>query len=223
MKIALCFAGQPRSVEQGYEYYKKNLLDHFDVDVYVHAWNSELNQTVLDLYKPVAYKFEDPLVGIDCSRYIRTPIPLKHPQIAVYSMYYSLNEVRKLVAGEYDWVIKSRTDYAMNIKPQFETLDNSKVYIPDCYIAPERDVGNDQFAFGSKETMMKYMATFENLDKYYDEGSVFNGENFMQANLREHNLYGDNLEYIHMNNPFQAGPWNGGTHSLIRDDILKWK
>ncbi len=32
MKIALCFSGQARSFEKGYEYYKRNLLDHYDVD-----------------------------------------------------------------------------------------------------------------------------------------------------------------------------------------------
>ena len=38
MKIALCLSGQARSFEQGYEYYKKNLLDHYDVDVFIHTW-----------------------------------------------------------------------------------------------------------------------------------------------------------------------------------------
>ena len=41
MKIALCFSGQPRSYEKGYEYYKKNLLDHYDVDVFIHTWDTD--------------------------------------------------------------------------------------------------------------------------------------------------------------------------------------
>ena len=40
MKIALCFFGQPRFVKKGYEYYKKNLIDNHDVDVFIHTWFS---------------------------------------------------------------------------------------------------------------------------------------------------------------------------------------
>ena len=41
MKIALCFSGEPRAFEKGYEYYKRNLLDLHDVDVYIHSWKRE--------------------------------------------------------------------------------------------------------------------------------------------------------------------------------------
>ena len=40
MKIALCFCGQVRSFKSSYEYYKKNLLDLHDVDIYIHTWDS---------------------------------------------------------------------------------------------------------------------------------------------------------------------------------------
>jgi hypothetical protein len=222
MKIALCFSGQVRSFRQGYEYYKRNLLNAYDVDVYIHSWNSPFNQEIIDLYKPKAYKFDDPL-NVDCSRYTRTPIPLKHPQIATYSMYYSLNESGKLVNGTYDWVIKSRTDYALNVKIDFATFNNSKLYVPDCYIAPNKDRANDQFAFSSQDNMKKYMSTFDSIDEYYDNGAIFNGEDLMQANIIKQKLSGDTLVYVPMNNPFPPGPWNGTWHSLIRDDITQWK
>jgi hypothetical protein len=70
--------------------------------------------------------------------------------------------------------------------------------------------------------MNKYCSTLLYIDKYYDEGTVYNGEPMMGANLRAHNLCGDNLVYVNMNNPFGAGRYNGGTHSLIRDDFLRW-
>ncbi len=50
MKIALCFCGQIRSFEKGYEYYRKNLLSDHDVDVYIHSWLPE-NEKILNLYK----------------------------------------------------------------------------------------------------------------------------------------------------------------------------
>ena len=59
MKIALCFSGQPRSFRAGYEYYKKNLLDHYDVDVYIHAWKMPNGgNDLVELYKPKDYIFK---------------------------------------------------------------------------------------------------------------------------------------------------------------------
>lgn len=223
MKIALCFSGQARGFEQGYEYYKRNLLDHYDVDVYIHSWKFDGMERLNELYKPVACSYELPVADerIDF-KYPRNPNPVKHPPRGTYSMYYSMNKVSKLIQDEYDWVIKSRTDYALNVNIPFQQLDNSKLYIPNCRMVPERDFGNDQFAFGSQETMEKYMSTFENLDKYYNEGAQFNGEDLMRANLHEHNLHGDNLVYVNMHNPFPPGQYNGTWHSLIRDDMKQW-
>jgi len=124
MKIALCFSGQPRAFKTGYEFHKRNLLDHYDVDIYFHSWNTGDNQEYLELYKPVAYRFDDQVTA-NLDRYTRTPQPLKHPKINTYSMYYTMNECRKLLNGNYDWVIRSRTDYALNVKFDFANLDNT--------------------------------------------------------------------------------------------------
>ena len=90
-------------------------------------------------------------------------------------------------------------------------------------MVPERDFGNDQFAFSSKENMFKYMSTFNNLDKYYNKGAQFVGEELMKANLHEHGLIGEKLVYFNPNHPFPPGPYNGTWHSLIRDDMQQWK
>jgi hypothetical protein len=226
MKIALCFSGQTRSFEKGYEYFKRNLLDHYDVDVYIHSWKRTATEGVScvnGLYKPKDYLFEDKLMCDYDSIYTRTPDAVKHPPRFTYSMFYSKNEVLKLIDGQYDWVISTRTDYALNVVIPFSELNNSKLYIPNCRMVPERDFGNDQFAFSSQKNMKKYMSTFERIDEYYENGANFIGENLMQANLRYHGLCGENLVYVNMNNPFPPGPYNGTWHSLIRDDIEQWK
>ena len=111
MKIALCFSGQTRSFEKGYEYFKRNLLDHYDVDVYIHSWKRtavEGESCVNGLYKPKDYLFEDKLMGDYDSIYTKTPDVVKHPPRFTYSMFYSKNEVLKLIDGQYDWVISTR-------------------------------------------------------------------------------------------------------------------
>jgi hypothetical protein len=225
MKIALCFSGQARSVKSGYEYYKKNLLDKYDVDVYFHTWQCDEIKLFRELYKPVHYFHEKPLTNDADTRYTRTPNAQKYPPRFTYSMFYSMSRVNQILKNtniDYDWVIRSRTDYALNVQIHFEELDKTKLYIPNCRMVPERDFGNDQFAFGSLDTMVKYMSTFDNIDKYYDAGVQFIGEDLMQANLHEYNLHGENLVYVNMNNPFPPGLHNGTWHSLIRDDYDKW-
>lgn len=227
MKIALCFCGQARAFKQGYEYYKRNLLGHYDVDVYIHTWkdkNDEYYKELDYLYKPKNMVVQSPVAGDYVDQYYtNTPNPQRHPPRFTYSMFMSMNECRKLVNGKYDWVIKSRTDYALNGIIPFDKWDNSKLYIPDCRMVPERDFGNDQFAFSSQENMMKYMSTMDNLDEYYKQGVQMIGEDMMRANLHKHNLFGENLIYVNMNNPFPPGPYNGTPHSLIRDDMDEWK
>ena len=124
---------------------------------------------------------------------------------------------------DYDWVIKSRTDYAMNIQISFEELNNSKLYIPNCRMVPERDFGNDQFAFSSSENMDKYSNTFNRIDEFYDDGVTMIGEEMMAANWREKGLVGENLVYFNPNHPFPPGPYNGTWHSLLRENFDEWQ
>lgn len=41
MKIALCFSGQPRFISECAEYFKKNVIAEYDVDVFAHLWFDE--------------------------------------------------------------------------------------------------------------------------------------------------------------------------------------
>ena len=88
MKIAICFSGQPRFVDECHEAIKTNLIDangHHQVDVFVHTWFSEeicekplyttdfssfsggakikrnVIERIKELYSPVALRFDEPL------------------------------------------------------------------------------------------------------------------------------------------------------------------
>lgn len=229
MKIALCFAGQPRSFRAGYDFYKRNLLDVEDVDVFIHSWNTEHNQYILDLYQPKDYLFEDIKFHTEVDgKYTNTPNAVKYPPRFTVSSYYSIFQSsllrigHEVKTGKYDFVIKTRFDYAMNGRVPFNQLEQDKLYIPNCRMVPTRDFGNDQFAFGSSEVMTKYMSTYLYMNYYYDRGAQMIGEDMMAANIRHHGLIGEKLMYVDMNNPFPPGPHNGSWHSLIRDDYDTW-
>lgn len=233
MKIALCLSGQPRSFKRGYEYHKKNLLDHYDVDVFIHTWknnNEKELEEYFDLYKPVSKMVEDPLVGEFDTMYKNTPNAVAHPPRFTVSMLFSMLRSCELkithemaTKTTYDWVIKSRSDYALNVKIPFEELNGDKLYIPNCRMSPDRDFGNDQFAFGNSDVMNRRMTIYHNMNHFYDQGVAMIGEDMMQAQLKETGLTGENLVYVNMNNPFPPGKFNGTWHSLIRDDCDEWK
>ena len=142
MKIALCLSGQPRCVKEGYEYYKKNLLDHYDVDVFCHVWDTAGAEHIA-AYKPVTLMIEKPPTN-DLSKYTRVPPPqpnwkVKDPALSTWAQFYSLNKANTLkikyereFGRNFDWVIRSRFDFALNTEIPFEDLDNSKLYIPNC-------------------------------------------------------------------------------------------
>ena len=233
MKIALCLSGQPRCVKEGYEYYEKNLLDHYDVDVFCHVWDTDGAENIA-AYKPVTLMIEKPPTN-DLSKYTRVPPPqpnwkVKDPARAAWNLTYSLmkaNDIRKVYEEEtqtkYDWVIRSRYDFALNVVIPFDELDNTKMYIPNCRMTPQRDFGNDQFAFSSSENMDKYADTFNRIDEFYDEDGVqMMCEDMMSENWKANGLTGENLVYCNLDHPFPPGPYNGTWHSLIREDFEQW-
>lgn len=234
MKIALCLSGQARSFDKAFPFVKKNLLDKHDVTVFFHTWNTVDETEILKLYTNSQLWLTEPPQEPDLSKYTRVPPPqpnwkVKDPALSTWAQFYSLNKANTLkikyereFGMNFDWVIRSRFDFALNTEIPFEDLDNSKLYIPNCRMTPDRDFGNDQFAFSSSRNMDKYCNVFNRIDEFYDVGVTMIGEDMMSMNWKTTGLTGENLEYCNMNHAFPPGPHNGTWHSLVREDFEKW-
>jgi hypothetical protein len=240
MKIALCLSGQPRALEEGFLYWKKNLLDCYEVDVFVHSWKSYLNDRVLELYKPVVHIFDDYKFSPEHDK-IYEQNCVHESSLPRYSLsqFYTILQSRNLKSEyevshsfKYDWVIKGRFDYALNIVPNFNS-DNSYVYLPiRRYLRADNtyDYGFcDLFAYGSSENMNKYMSVFEFMEDFSKRpGYKFYGEHLVsttlvETGLRKHHGYpahdDEKVRYINMQDPFVGNPENNGRrwlYSLIR-------
>lgn len=225
MKIALCLTGLPRHYKDGYEYYAKNLLKQYDVDVFFHTWDDTEHEEVAKLYKPKDYSVSKKLdANAINNMYTKCVDAVNFPAYATVSSFYSIFNSCRLKTNyemqhgfKYDWVIKTRFDYALNIILPLNDLDKSKVYVPNCRYTPEHDFCNDQFAFSSSINMNKYMSTYLLMDHFYEHRTLMNAEDMLSANLKYHNLIGEKLIYVNMQNPFPPGPKNATTHSLIRE------
>lgn len=230
MKVALCLSGQPRMFRKAHEYVKEHLLDKYDVDVFAHSWNTNVNDVMsaCHLYHSYGPCITPPLNPDGLTEY--PDIDPKWPAKNVISMFYSVfkaNEQKReheLREGfRYDVVVKSRFDFALNIVPDFNKMEQGKVYVPNDYIKghikPNGIICNDQFAYGDSKTMDSYSNTFWNIDRARHHGCPMGAEELLSVNLQINGIVGENMVYIDMNHPFPPGKYNNTPHSLLREDL----
>ena len=225
MKLALVLSGQLRSFKEGYQYLKTNLLENNNVDIYIHTWSKNWDKTVLELFEPKDILIEDDSIFNNFSNY--RIVSNNHPARNTILMYRSIryaDMLRKNSKVEYDWIIRSRFDFALNTKINFNNLDKNKMYFCDTRSNFYATEVHDQFAIATPTDMNIYSSVYENIDKYHSEGCVVNGEDLLIYHLTKNNYIGKHkINYIDLNCPFIGGPYNCGKHSLIRTDMEKWK
>jgi hypothetical protein len=138
-------------VEAGYEFHKENILDGNDVKVFFHTWETEdqLHEKALDLYQPSNWLVEKSL-DVDLSKYTNTPPPspnwkVKDGRMSTYAQLYEIERCNSMkfiyeqgFEMTFDWVIRSRFDFAINARIPFDELDNNKLHIPNCRMANAR-------------------------------------------------------------------------------------
>lgn len=228
-KVALCLSGQPRSIDKGFEYHKRNLLNHFDTDVFCHTWGDdvEIKNKIVNLYNPkklsITVPYTDFQLQMVDDTYTRIPNQ-QFPARNTWQMFRSIGEsmISWKFFNDYDVVVRSRYDYALNrLLPLGETKVG-KVYVPSDRMTQNHDFCADMFAWGTPKVMDAYCSTFWNIDLHYHNGTTMIGEDMLSAQLKLHELVGENMVYVDMNNPFPPGKYNGNMHSIIRDDFQQW-
>lgn len=227
MKLALCLSGQPRSYKKAFEYINKNLLEKYDVDVFFHTWVGDASKSFVyselcKLYKPVISSYDYSLPSNVNSH--MSVANGSHPANFCTSMFYSINLANEyrtkhevFGAFRYDFVIRSRFDFALNKVIDFQSLEKNKIYVSKDVEGPS--LLNDQFAIADSDTMNCYASTFLFLEKHYRNGTVLCGHEMLQAQL---NKFSIPVEKIDLNHPFVDGRFNRGRHSLIREDMSEW-
>ena len=226
MKIALCLSGQLRSFSETFEYISRNLLANNEVDVYFHTWSKNWNSSVVDMYKPNDYFVElDNLVGL-FSESNYTSISPSHPPRNFFMMYRSIlmaDLLRQSSNIEYDWIVRTRFDFALNKKIDFASLNKDKMYFCNTRMNEKHTAIHDQIVVSTPNDMSIYSSVYKNIDQYYSEGCVLNGEELLEHHLKKHKMLGkDKIDYLDLNPPYMHGNYNWGKHSLTRTDMQNW-
>jgi hypothetical protein len=125
IKIALCLTGKiDENIEKIYNNLKKNLLDHYDIDIFM---NVDIeNNLVKKLYKPKKYFIYNELVKIN--NY------LEDGMNTMYYRIYECNKYTKIYEKEnnftYDLIIRLRVDVNLNERVYLENFLYDHIYFP---------------------------------------------------------------------------------------------
>ena len=195
MKIAMTISGQPRSAAEGFIECKKWLLDKYDIDVYLHAWedkeffkydffnegkvqhvyksSEKLYNNLLRWYQPKDYLFEQAI------KFDATDIKGNNNQRlnSQLGMWMSLKRAWDLVEAsgiKYDYIIRTRYDLEFtdhinedcSLITDILNLDPNQVNLFDYTHDSHRVLNvNDLFAVGGYDVMKIYHNLF--IDEIY--------------------------------------------------------
>tara|TARA_Y100001972_G_C7619401_1_gene310595 strand:+ start:135 stop:878 length:744 start_codon:yes stop_codon:yes gene_type:complete len=187
-KIALCLSGYIGSTDkfppndgrkinlnEGYSYIKKNIIQDYDVDIFVHSWDTEYSDKILKTYNPKSYiiepqipKFKIDHTKIDKNSSITAEgknYSLKDMVFGCQSQKYSRMKVVELKSNyekdnnfEYDFVFLTRFDLAFLEPFIYENLSREKVYVA----GPARNESINEFYYLSNSKNMNFIGDFYN-------------------------------------------------------------
>jgi uridine kinase len=173
-KVAIIISGYLRSLKNNIESLKQNLLDLYDVDIYIHITNSNEckyinNKINIDeinlLLKPKV------IIITDNINFNNKYNDLYNQNYKFYMLNQKRIEIEKIENIKYDIVIKFRPDIYLQEKILFEIIDENSVYIPKDNKIDKIKLKNpndnyicDIIAFGKSNVMNKYFDMYLYLD-----------------------------------------------------------
>lgn len=204
MKAALVLGGYFNSKQDssskgidGFNHIKKNIFNKIETDVFIHSWQPELKDMIVDLYKPKNIISEP---QIDFSPivierklnqdYLNYFVKLGRPTEHKFSQFYScskafelVRDYEKKVGKDYDIIIKGRFDLGRinrNISREFPVqcinfdpnLDMSKLYF--AYWEQQQYGPPDMWWYSNSKNMRKFVDLYnKSVNDYWHIGSNF--------------------------------------------------
>lgn len=234
MKIAICFAGESRFYQLGYEKMKSFYKD-LDIDYYIHSWSTEqsINETLINLNntfnpkKIVVESYKDFSNHFEGKTFIN-----KSPSISnSVSWLRSVYEVGKLLESsniEYDYVVISRTDIVAIGKSLIDNLEskpknkfytsyvNGNDWVLDVTDDKKDNIIDAKFLCSNKENMIYLSKLYENLYIYILENNI----PLCHHRLFYHHLRGLIEKYGHELLRCDDNHINGGWY-FIRNNMIQ--
>ena len=237
MKVALCISGQPRSAVETYPFIYENIIKPNNADVFIHMHYDKdnlymdkshadngncvlpegIDNTVIDMYKPIRYLVESPrnfrkphfnitdkrLENIKKMNHHKkwTDEDVKqHIMKQITSMYYSIfkcNELKEIYANEtgirYDYVIRIRFDLVVYHPIICSQLDPNYIYYLE--MGQPDELISDWLNIGSNAIMNVYSSLYFSMD-YINQFRFFKKHQRQINTLEPSDICGGGGEYM---------------------------
>ena len=205
MKIALCFSGQMRDLNETKEFWT-SLIKKYDMDVYASFWDierPEIGDTIKEfekVYSPKRMEVESYDIFKQttqdfASMHIQSPTNIASlfqetskafGQLSMYYKVWRCNMLSKQLGIEYDLVIRARVDTTLD--ENFEIVQNNVLNVPMGWMSVpsfrNSDGLNDCFAYGTPKVMDYYSFIFLQMMEYLKAGHyVFPPEHFLAVHF----------------------------------------
>ena len=187
MKVALLLSGNMTDWTVHYVYFKRYLLDHYDIDVFISTWKGYKVDEIegvrpVNTYNPITFDVQDYERGFENTwSKITEPFEVikeKNTNLNnCMSMWYKTqrvnelkNEYQSLIGVNYDLVIKTRPDLKLEKRVVLEKPKKNTLYIPKGWDWSEGI--NDLFAYGNSKVMDVYSDLFSRITYLMQECNI---------------------------------------------------
>jgi len=212
MKIAVCLSGkftgkndsgQVQGFRKPYEYLEKNIIKGNDVDVFIHGWDDNPNDSegLLNLYKPKKHILEKQVTFRHDYNFTTTGPSQTQYMDRNYSRFYSFKKCVELVdLEEYDIIFWCRFDTVFYQKIDFTTINPMNLYTSNWHPS-HRDWGfNDGYFIGGPKIMKEYSLIYDRLDDYFN---IDGNSDYYKFTLK-HGFNKTNLQSMHIISRYRA-------------------
>ncbi len=193
MKVAICMSAHLRSWKITYPTLRSKIIDKFNADVFLDTWDTidlkscvktESIKDIIQIALNTKKIHIEPFLNDKGIQYESIIGHDRHGLNGIGNLFYKISSADKMRREyekennfQYDIIFRLRPDILINNESEIQTTDlvnakdNNLIYIPD--FGHYAGI-NDQFAFGSNQTMTHYAECFDN----------FNNLNFVKTGGR---------------------------------------
>jgi hypothetical protein len=170
MKIALLLSGEVRDLSDNFTNLKSNLLDLYNIDLFLSVWSFDGIDDVIKKLNPLNFEVENyemySTIFNDMVQSYLSKSEINTKLNNCLSMWYKskrVNELKKnyesLMGVRYDVVIKSRPDLRFDEPAEIKIPKNNTVYIPKGW---DWSGGiNDLLSYSDSQTMDTYCSLYD--------------------------------------------------------------
>lgn len=183
MKIAVCLhglstghnsKGDPVSFLKSYDFLKKNIIDKYDADVYIHTWADGLEhkENLEKIYNPTSLIFEKKSTfGLQDVNTHNQKIWMTKSRWYSYMKSIELKIATEKETGiNYDFVLATRFDNVVVTPFDFSSYKDDIFYSAE-WDWPHNETGFlDYWFLSSTNVMDKFHRLYESIDEYISEG-----------------------------------------------------